>query len=80
MASLYLYPRGSLQRRFSGQTLCRADVEQDREDIDERSRALPTRSPQRGPIPPVLVRSPGCSRTPPRPHGSVNANEWEGKE
>src|SRR5579859_2891676 len=25
----------------------------------------------------VLVRSRGCSRTPPRPHGSVNTNEKE---
>lgn len=25
--------------------------------------------------PSVLVRSRGCSRTPPRPHGSVNTNE-----
>src|SRR6266481_9857848 len=40
-----------------------------------------------GSVPSVLVRSPGCSRTPPRPHGSVNtkensgnANEKEDKE
>ena len=32
-----------------------------------------------GSVPPVLVRSPGCSRTPPRPHGSINANEKEDK-
>src|ERR1700680_1154990 len=25
-----------------------------------------------GSVPPLLVRSRGCSRTPPRPHGSVN--------
>src|SRR5580698_3215632 len=31
-------------------------------------------------VPPVLVRSCGCPRTPPRPHGSVNANEKEDKE
>src|SRR4029077_19077748 len=28
----------------------------------------------------VLVRSPRCSRTPPRPHGSINTNEKEDKE
>src|SRR5208283_3624766 len=33
-----------------------------------------------GSVPPVLVRSRGCSRTPPRPDGSVNANEKEEKE
>src|SRR5436190_8261445 len=33
-----------------------------------------------GSVPPVLVRSRGCSRTPPRPHGSVNTNEKEDKE
>src|SRR5207237_10744770 len=31
-------------------------------------------------VPSVLVRSRGCSRTPPRPHGSVNTNEKEDKE
>src|SRR5439155_3463195 len=33
-----------------------------------------------GSVPPVLVRSRGCSRTPPRPHGSINTNEKEDKE
>src|SRR5437016_12745432 len=39
-----------------------------------------------GSVPPVLVRSRGCSRTPPRPHGSNcsnekgNTNEKEDKE
>jgi len=33
-----------------------------------------------GSVPPVLVRSRGCSRTPPRPHGSVNTNEKGDKE
>src|SRR5438270_665616 len=33
-----------------------------------------------GSVPSVLVRSRGCSRTPPRPHGSVNTNEKEDKE
>src|SRR4029077_390238 len=28
-----------------------------------------------GSVPSVLVQSHGCSRTPPRPHGSINANE-----
>src|ERR1700751_1784824 len=28
-----------------------------------------------GSVPPVLVRSPRCSRTPPRPHRSINPNE-----
>jgi uncharacterized protein YndB with AHSA1/START domain len=28
-----------------------------------------------GSVPPVLVRSRGCSRTPPRPHGAISANE-----
>src|SRR5215471_20224368 len=34
-----------------------------------------------GSVPPVLVRSPGCSGTPPRPHGarSSNTNEKEDK-
>src|SRR6202051_2844002 len=31
-------------------------------------------------VPSVLVRSRGCSRTPPRPHGSINTNEKEDKE
>jgi len=31
-------------------------------------------------VPPVLVRSCRCSRTPPRPHGSINTNEKEDKE
>src|SRR5206468_5393402 len=31
-------------------------------------------------VPPVLVRSRGCSRTPPRPHGSINTNEKEDNE
>src|SRR5262245_25232670 len=31
-------------------------------------------------VPAVLVRSRGCSRTPPRPHGSVNTNEKADKE
>src|SRR5436309_7983302 len=31
-------------------------------------------------VPPVLVHSPGCARTPPRPHGSINTNEEEDKE
>src|ERR1700756_3597252 len=30
-----------------------------------------------GSIPPVLVHARGCSRTPPRPHGSVNTEEKE---
>jgi hypothetical protein len=30
-----------------------------------------------GSVPPVLVHSRRCSRTPPRPHGSINANENE---
>src|SRR5713101_3393450 len=33
-----------------------------------------------GSVPPALVRSPGCSGTPPRPHGASNADEKEGKE
>src|SRR5438552_5179881 len=33
-----------------------------------------------GSVPPVLVRSRGCSRTPPRPHGSINTNEKEDTE
>src|SRR5438445_2053563 len=33
-----------------------------------------------GSVPPVLVRSRGCSRTPPRPHGSISTNEKEDKE
>jgi hypothetical protein len=33
-----------------------------------------------GSVPSVLVRSRRCSRTPPRPHGSVNTNEKEDKE
>ena len=33
-----------------------------------------------GAVPSVLVGSPGCSRTPPRPHGEVITNEKEGKE
>src|SRR5438034_3327509 len=33
-----------------------------------------------GSVPSVLVRSRGCSRTPPRPHGSINTNEKEEKE
>src|SRR6266516_6842058 len=33
-----------------------------------------------GAVPPVLVRSRGCSRTPPRPHGSINTNEKEDTE
>src|SRR5882762_1743020 len=32
-----------------------------------------------GSVPSVLVRSRGCSRTPPRPNGSINANESEDK-
>src|SRR5437867_8330826 len=31
-------------------------------------------------VPPVLVRSCRCSRTPPRPHGPVDTNEKEDKE
>ena len=31
-------------------------------------------------VPSVLVRSPGCARTPSRPHGSINTNEKEDKE
>src|SRR5437667_12215184 len=33
-----------------------------------------------GSVPPVLVRSRGCSPTPPRPDGSVNPKEKEEKE
>src|SRR5258706_7065725 len=33
-----------------------------------------------GSVPSILVRSRGCSRTPPRPHGSINTNEKEDKE
>src|SRR5437879_1785189 len=33
-----------------------------------------------GSVPSVLVRSRRCSRTPPRPHGSIHANEKEDKE
>src|SRR5258706_16211748 len=33
-----------------------------------------------GSVPPVLVRSRRCSRTPSRPYGSVNTNEKEDKE
>src|SRR6266481_693047 len=33
-----------------------------------------------GSVPSVLVRSRRCSRTPPRPHGSINTNEKEDKE
>src|SRR5439155_15794068 len=33
-----------------------------------------------GSVPPVLVRSCRCSRTPPRPHGSINTNEKGDKE
>src|SRR5215472_5333802 len=32
-----------------------------------------------GSVPSVLVRSRGCSRTPPRPYGSVNTSEKEDK-
>src|ERR1051326_8195404 len=32
-----------------------------------------------GSVPPLLVGSPGCSRTPPRPHGSANPNQEEDK-
>src|SRR5262249_15887466 len=28
-----------------------------------------------GSLPPILVRPCGCSRTPPRPHGCIDANE-----
>src|SRR5215468_11070732 len=37
-------------------------------------------STARGPFRSVLVRSRRCSRTPPRPHGSVNTSEKEDKE
>src|SRR5215469_2851349 len=30
-----------------------------------------------GSVPPVLVRSPGCSGTPPRPHGARSSNSNE---
>src|SRR6266404_1010094 len=33
-----------------------------------------------GSVPSVLVRSRGCSRAPPRPHGSINTNEKEDTE
>src|SRR5467141_358528 len=33
-----------------------------------------------GSVPPALVRSPGCSGTPPRPHGATNADEKKGRE
>ena len=33
-----------------------------------------------GSVPPVLVRSRGCSRTPPRPHGSIHTNEKKDNE
>src|SRR5437667_122518 len=33
-----------------------------------------------GSAPSLLVRSRGCSRPPPRPHGSINTNEKEDKE
>ena len=33
-----------------------------------------------GSVPPVLVRSRGCSRTPPRPNGAIHGNEKEDKE
>src|SRR3989337_4228543 len=33
-----------------------------------------------GSLPPALVRSRGCSRTPPRPHRSLNPTEKEAKE
>src|SRR3954471_4307735 len=33
-----------------------------------------------GSVPPLLVHSPRCSRTPPRPHRSINTNEKEDKE
>ena len=33
-----------------------------------------------GSVPSDVVRSPGCSRTPHRPHGSENTNEEEDKE
>src|SRR5262249_16171147 len=33
-----------------------------------------------GSVPSVLVRSCGCARTPPRPHGSVNTNEKKDTE
>src|SRR2546426_6330880 len=33
-----------------------------------------------GSVPSVLVRSRRCSRTPPRPRGSINTNEKEDKE
>src|SRR2546425_8164598 len=33
-----------------------------------------------GSVPPVLVRPPGCSRTPPPPHGSNTTNEEDAKE
>src|SRR5215831_10504690 len=33
-----------------------------------------------GAVPPLLVRSRGCSRTPPRPHGAIHADEKEDKE
>src|ERR1700692_3957855 len=32
-----------------------------------------------GSVPSVLVHAPGCARTPPRPHGSINTNEREAK-
>src|SRR5262249_53205974 len=33
-----------------------------------------------GSLPPLLVRPRGCSRTPPRPHGSTHTNENQDKE
>src|SRR6266852_5568338 len=33
-----------------------------------------------GSVPPAMVRSPGCSGTPPRPHGASKADEKEGQE
>src|SRR5215471_12086828 len=33
-----------------------------------------------GAVPPLLVRSRGCSRTPPRPHGAIHADKTEDKQ
>src|SRR5882762_4635747 len=49
------------------------------------SLSLEARSPAGGgclarSIPALLVRSPGCARTPPRPHGRIDTNEKNDKE
>src|ERR1700722_20337235 len=68
-------PAGAARRRFRGIHGGRTAP-----SLSAETRAISGGRSLAGSVSPVLVRSRRCSRTPPRPHGSVNTNDGSTNE